>query len=228
VVKAAWEILSEVDVVLVIVDGMKTVTSEYLNLLVRLKNFKQDNKNVPFICVFNKFDIAKEKDAHLRKFNKVKETVTGITDLWNMTFTISSLKNEGVDDVRAFLMLNAKPQEWEYPAKVKTDQVPTQQVNDIIREKIMNYVYYEVPYMAQIVNGGWQEVDNAVHILTYIIVEKEGQRAIILGKQGTIIRNIQRESTVEIQNLLKKPVNLRLIVKVRSSDVDSQILFNPQ
>jgi GTP-binding protein Era len=85
---------------------------------------------------------------------------------------------------------------------------------EITREKIFERLHEELPYEATVETTSWQEQPNSVRIEQTILVERDGQKAIMLGAQGRMIRRISMAARRELTQILEKTVHLFLFVKV--------------
>ena len=109
-----------------------------------------------------------------------------------------------------------------YPVEVTSDKDEIFQIKEIIREKILKALRQEVPHSIAIYidNIDW-EVD-PIHILASIIVEKDSQKGIVIGKGGKMIKSIGEKSRRDIEQLLNKHVYLELFVKVEEDWRDNE------
>ena len=87
-------------------------------------------------------------------------------------------------------------------------------VSEIIREKIFLHCEKEVPYACQVEIETYQEGDNITHIRALIVVERDSQRGIIIGKKGEMLKRIGREARLEIEQFIGQKVFLETYVKV--------------
>ena len=86
---------------------------------------------------------------------------------------------------------------------------------EITREKVLDRLHDELPYEATVETTSWQERDKSVRIEQTIYVERDSQKAIVLGHGGRTIRQLSMEARLELVEILEKPVHLFLFVKVR-------------
>ncbi len=90
-------------------------------------------------------------------------------------------------------------------------------VSELIREQIFEQFHKEVPYSCQVIVQDWKEQKNIIHIRAEIIVERESQKAILLGKGGSAIKILGTESRKEIETFLQKKIFLGLTIKVNTN-----------
>lgn len=87
-------------------------------------------------------------------------------------------------------------------------------ISEIIREKILELTHEEVPHSVNVVTEDISYDKNVVNIKAMIVIDRENLKRIIIGKQGTMIKEIGRRARIEIEELLGKKVYLELFVKV--------------
>ena len=175
-----------------------------------------DIKNAPLIIVFNKIDEARlDKVLDLKKIYKEKtEDALFIDTVAKDGFNIDTLLEE---------IIKLLP---EGPAYYAVDEVTDKdvifQIKEIIREKVVRNLRDEVPHATAIYmeNIEWEE--NPIHIRASIIVEKEGQKGIVIGAGGKRIKTIGSHARKDIEQLLHKHVFLELFVKVQEGWRDDE------
>ena len=175
-----------------------------------------DIKNAPLIIVFNKIDEARlDKVLDLKKIYKEKtEDALFIDTVAKDGFNIDTLLEE---------IIKLLP---EGPAYYAVDEVTDKdvifQIKEIIREKVLRNLRDEVPHATAIYmeNIEWEE--NPIHIRASIIVEKEGQKGIVIGAGGKRIKTIGSHARKDIEQLLHKHVFLELFVKVQEGWRDDE------
>ena len=132
-------------------------------------------------------------------------------------FFISATTGDGVPELKAYLAAHVPPGPWHYPADDISDAPLRLLAAEITREKIFNRLHEELPYAATVETTDWQErKDGSVRLEQTIFVERDGQKAIVLGKGGQAIKQISMESRIELTRILERPVHLFLFVKVRA------------
>lgn len=128
---------------------------------------------------------------------------------------ISAAKKEGLEDL-VTNVVNALPEGPRYfPEDQVTDQPERFVVAELIREQVLVNTKEEVPYATGIIVERFEESPKLVKIAAAIFVEREGQKGIIIGKQGTMLKHIGTRARLEIERFLGKKVFLELFVKVR-------------
>jgi GTP-binding protein Era len=209
-VQDAYGSLEEADVIMLVVDASK-VNIGAGDAIIPAKLRGNLKGSLP-ILVLNKIDkIQKHKlleiIAVLNSGGDFKET-----------FMISAENGDGVDDLKARLFQLAAPGEWRFPEDCPTDMPLKLLVAEIMREKLFMNLNQEVPYGLHVETESWQENDEGVIIHMAIIVEREGQKKIVIGKGGSVLKEVGTQARREIKSWLGgRPVNLQTFVKVREN-----------
>jgi GTPase len=207
--QAAWGEAREADAIVTVVDAARGLDEDGERILAGLAEVKAHH-----VLALNKID-------RLRK-----ERLLELAKVWNArlpfaaTFMISALHGDGLAALKRHLMAVAAPGPWHYGVGDVSDAPPPLAAAEITREKIYERLHDELPYAATVETTSWQEQKNGVRIEQTIYVERDGQRAIVLGKGGRQIRQLSLASRAELARMLGKPVHLFLIVKVREGWAD--------
>lgn len=202
--------MNDVDVIVFVVD-CREWTEEDDMVLQRLQQVK-----VPVILAVNKVDLIKDKEKLLPKLNELasKMNFTAIVPL-------AALKGnnvKGLEDEIARLM----PECVHYfPHDEYTDKPIKFLVAEIVREKLMRELGDEVPYSTSVVIEQYVDEDKITKISALIYVEKEGQKAIVIGKKGDKLKKVGQLARKDIERLLDKKVFIELWVKVKTGWSDS-------
>jgi GTP-binding protein Era len=107
------------------------------------------------------------------------------------------------------------PGPWHYPPDEVSDAPLRLLAAEVTREKIYDRLHDELPYRAAVETTAWQEQKNGIRIEQTIFVERESQKRIVLGKGGSMIKQVSTEARKELSQMLERPVHLFLFVKVR-------------
>ncbi len=206
-VDTAWGGAKDADLVLVLLDAERGIKGDAEALLEALAGVRQ-----PKILVLNKVDrvrpealLALSADANARaEFER--------------TFMVSALTGSGVDDLLDFLAARLPEGPWYYPEDQVSDLPMRQLAAEITREKLYLRLHQELPYSSTVETERWEELQNgSVRIEQVIYVERDSQKAIVLGEKGRTIRAIGQAARKEIAEILEQPVHLFLFVKVREN-----------
>jgi GTP-binding protein Era len=136
--------------------------------------------------------------------------------VFDAVFMISALKGEGVADVADWTAARMPQGPWHYPADQAADIPLRLLAAEITREKIYLRLHDELPYAAMVETQAWEErKDGSVKIDQVITVQRDGQKAIALGKGGQTIKTIGEMARKEMEELFTRRVHLFLFVKVK-------------
>jgi len=131
------------------------------------------------------------------------------------TFMVSALKSDGVADVLAAFAERLPIGPFLYPEDQAADLPMRLLAAEVTREQVFLQLHQELPYEAAVETEKWEErQDGSVRIEQTIHVQRDGQRAIVLGKGGTRIKQIGARARHELNAMLERPVHLFLHVKV--------------
>jgi GTP-binding protein Era len=133
-------------------------------------------------------------------------------------FMISALAGSGVDDLKRRLAALMPEGPWLYPADQSADLPAQLLAAEITREKVYLRVHEELPYAANVETTAFEErKDGSARLEQTIYVERESQRAILIGKGGQTLKWIGEASRKELGAILGRPIHLFLVVKVREN-----------
>jgi GTP-binding protein Era len=162
------------------------------------------------ILVLNKIDRVKRESllalsAALNSEGKFQET-----------FMISALNGDGVNDLLNYFVRTVPPGVWHFPEDQISDLPQRLLAAEVTREKLFLETHQELPYALTVVTDAWEPFrDGSVKITQSIYVERESQRAIVLGKGGQMIKRIGAAARADLAGTLGCTVHLFLHVKVR-------------
>ena len=203
-VKTSLRALSEVDVILFMVEPREPTKGDRAVIDILRK------VTVPVFLIINKIDTAKKSDI-LPVIDTYKDY-----GLFAEIIPLSALQQDGAGILlnKICEYLHEGPQY--YPEDLITDQIERFMVSEIVREKIMDMTEEEVPHSVAVEIVQWDErEDGLVSIACNIYVERAGQKGIIIGKSGTMLKSIGSSARSDIEKLLNTKVFLGLWVKVK-------------
>lgn len=206
-VSAAWGASSETDLVLVMTDAHHPRQMETREILD--KAVKKSTNPVPVFLVINKIDLIPRDQllALIAQLSKDKKI--------DRVFLISAQKGDGVEDLLQELAERMPEGPWLFPEDQLTDMPQRLLAAEMTREQIYCLLHQEVPYAITVETESWEEFRNgSVKISQVIYVQKEGQKAILLGKGGHQIKHIREAAARELKELIGHPVHLFLHVKI--------------
>ena len=204
-VGSAWGGAGEADAVAVLVDGRKGAGEDFQRIVEGLKRSR-----LTAMLVINKIDLIKREE--LLALSAQLNEAYGFSD----TFMVSALNGSGVDDLRQAIALKMPAGEWLYP----DDQVADVQLRfmaaEITREKVYERLHDELPYSSTVETESWEErKDGSVKIDQVVYVERDSQKAIVLGKGGQTVKLLGQLARAEMEKAFERKVHLFLFVKVR-------------
>ncbi|XP_077336523.1 GTPase Era, mitochondrial [Lithobates pipiens] len=131
-------------------------------------------------------------------------------------FMLSAINGDEVETLKTYLMSLAKPGEWAFHSDVVTTQSPQEICDNIIREKLLEYLPLEIPYSITQVTNLWEEGSSGeLVIMQTLLVEKENQVKLVIGAGGQLISRIAKEAGQDLMNAFLCEVRLRLTVKFK-------------
>ena len=201
--KEAYYSLEDVDVILFLVDITESLGKGDKFVIDVLKN-----ANVTVILVINKIDKVPREEI-LKKIDEYK-------DLYNFDeiIPISAKKMDNVDRLINVLKSKLTDNIKYYDEDMYTDKPVNFMVSELIREKILDLTFEEVPHSVSVIVDAMEYSANSVNIQATIVVDRENLKAILVGKNGSMIKEIGTRARMEIELLLNKKVYLELFVKV--------------
>src|SRR5262249_22564346 len=128
---------------------------------------------------------------------------------------ISALKGDGLDVLRREIITRLPEGPALYPDDYLTDQPERFLAAELLREKILHFAKQEVPHAVAVMIESWEEAGNLVRIMATILVERQGQKAILIGSGGAALKKIGTQARQELERRLEKKVFLQTLVKVR-------------
>ncbi|MCR5535856.1 MAG: GTPase Era [Succinivibrio sp.] len=212
--KAASDSMGDVELILMLVDPLHWGTDDEL-VLKKIKKAK-----APVVLVLNKVDEVKNKEDLLPIIDKLR-TLIDFEDV----VPISALKGQNLDSLRQVVRKYVKEGPHYFPDDSITDKSQRFLVAEIIREKIMRQLGDEIPYSTTVEIENFAEGET-VRIDAAILVDKEGQKKILIGKDGARIKKIGTEARLDIERMLDTKVFLKLFVKIKSGWSDDLRVLN--
>lgn len=201
-----------------LLDATKVISEQELDYIKILK----DKEEVPLIVAISKVDLIKQLDILpiIDRLSKVSE----IDDI----VPISSIKGKNtkelVDTILKYLP-ESDYKNFEYDEDYYTNKSLRFIASEIIREKALYFLQDEIPHGISVDIVNFEEKAKIVVIDADFICEKESHKSIIIGKKGSMLKNIGEKSRVELENLTGKKVLLKLFVKTKKNWRDNTNLL---
>lgn len=202
--KEAIAALEDVDAVVMIVEVGKWTGEDDL-VIKRLANIK-----CPVILLVNKIDHVKDKDVMLTYLQDVYSKYD-FADL----FPISATKQINTAEFLEKLVSYLPESEFIYPEDYITDKSVKYICSEFIREQLVKYLHQEIPYTTAVVIEKFEETEKITTIDATIWVGKKGQKGIVIGKKGAMLKRIGSTARQDLEEFLQTKVMLKLWVKVQ-------------
>lgn len=216
-VAAAWGGAAEADLVLLLVDSsLKGVREETRGIVEKLAKTQRKA-----ILILNKIDAVR---------HEVLLTLAAdlnASGVFTDTFMISALTGSGVADLRRHLAGHLPEGPWLFPEDQVSDMPMRLLAAEITREKLFLRLQQELPYAVAVETEDWEEQkDGSVRISQIIYVQRDGQKAIVLGHGGQMIKAVGTAARLELEEITEQRVHLALFVKVRENWLDDPARYS--
>ncbi len=210
-VAAAWQGAKDADILAVLVDSARSkVKQETWDII---NDLKETGRKA--ILILNKIDLI-AKDRLLALTEELFESGV-FTDV----YMISATKGSGVEKLMDDLAERMPKSPWMYAEDQVSDMPMRLLAAEVTREKLFLQLQEELPYACAVETEEWENFKNGdVRVRQVIYVERESQRAIILGHQGKRIKRIGLDARTELGEMLDTKVHLKIFVKVRKNWTD--------
>jgi GTP-binding protein Era len=214
-VSAAWEGTKEADAVLLVVDPIKQRRHELEPLLEGLKD-RPEKK----LLALNKVDASKKEPLL-----ELAQDLTGKVDFAEVYF-VSALTGDGVPELKAHLASLMPEGPWHYPEDQVSDASERLLATEVTREQLYRQLHEELPYDSAVRPESYAvRKDGSVEIHQQIVIGRDSQKSIVLGKRGARIKAIGEEARKELSAILGVPVHLYLHVKVDEKWAESREIY---
>ena len=202
----------DVDVVLLVVDAMKWTDDDRRALACLRKN-----THIPVILVINKIDKLSDKNELLPSIEKLAEEFN-----FARIIPISARKGMYVNDLEAAIIHFMPVGDLIFPDTQLTDRSARFLAAELVQEKLFCRLGQELPYSLTVDIEQFDEKQALYRIGAVIYVERYSQKAIVIGKQGELLKLVGTDARLAMQHLFKRKVFLRLWVKVHDSWRDNE------
>lgn len=211
--RAASSSLTDVELVLFLVDGTHWTQDDEM-VLNKLKR-----ANLPTVLLLNKVDNVKEKGELFPHLVAVSQKMDFVD-----VVPVSAKQGTNIAAVEKLVRQHLPLGEWYFPEEYVTDRSQRFMASEIIREKLMRFTGDELPYSVtvEIERFDYNPQTDGFEINGLILVERDSQKKMVIGKGGSKIKTIGREARLDMQNLFERKVYLELWVKVKSGWADDE------
>jgi GTP-binding protein Era len=203
-VAAAWTGAQDADMVLLVVDAAARLGDEVERIIGSLEGGARK-----LVLVLNKIDLVNKAEL-LELASRLAARLNP-----DQVFMISAAQGDGVADLKAGLADAMPPGPWLYPEDEVSDATDRMVAAELTREQIVNQLYQELPYATAVETETWEDrPDGSTAIRQQILVERDSQKAIVIGKSGSRLKAIGAAAREQIAEHLGRRVHLFLHVKV--------------
>ncbi len=200
--RESYTALRDVDVILFLVDASDTYGKgdEYI-----LRSLKLSN--VPVVLVLNKIDKI-SNEALVAKINEYKDLYT-FSDI----VPVSALKDDNIEELINVVKTYLKDNIRYYQEDQITNLSPKFMISEVVREKVLRLTDDEVPHSVTCVTTHYEVKKDIVEVYVDIIVDRDSLKKIIIGKGGSMLKEIGTEARKDIETMFDKKVYLELYCK---------------
>ncbi len=193
----------DVEAVLLITDGTKETPEELEGLVSDIQK-----SEVPLILVLNKIDLLEKKE--------IMRLVAAWSEKYKLQaiIPVSAMKSDNLESLLKVLEEILPEGPKYYPDDMITDNPESFLIGELIREKILYFTKEEIPHSVAVVIEKMNQTTKALNLYATIIVERDSQKGIIIGKGGTMIKKIGTAARQEIERIFATKVRLETFVRV--------------
>lgn len=209
--RAANSAIADVDAVVLVVD--RTVwTDEDQWVLDKLRKV-----DAPVILAINKVDQLDDKQVLLPHIQKLAEQFS-----FAEVVPLSALKGNNLDTLTEVIAKRLPKSLFHFPEDQITDRTERFMAAELIREKLMRQLGAELPYSMAVEIEQFKFEDRVLHIHGLILVERQGQKKIVIGDKGARIKKVGHDARLDMETLFDAKVMLNLFVKVKGGWADDE------
>ena len=197
------EALTDADILIYVTDVVENPEKNrsYLDKVAKEK--------IPILLIINKIDLLKGQDELLAIYDRWKGILPNAE-----IFPTSAKEKFNVSNIMKRVVELLPPSPPFFGKDALTDKPARFFVTEIIREKILLHCENEVPYSAEVIVEKFDEKEKSIHIMTVIYVKRDSQKAIVIGKGGSMLKRIGSDARKDIETFFQKKVFLEIFVNV--------------
>lgn len=204
------------DLILYLVDATQRLDEEERNAIDAVRK-----TGVPTVLVVNKIDRIADKADMLPLMQQYSEAFPFVDIV-----PVSARKGDGLAELKSVLLKRLPVAPALYPDDYLTDQPLRFMAAEFIREQILLHTHQEVPHSVAVVVDKWDDEPRRVKIHATIFVERDGQKKIVIGEKGALLKLVGTRARKAIEEWTARPVFLELFVKVREHWRESADFLN--
>ncbi len=213
--RTAGASFKDVDVIVFLVDAMRWTEEDDL-VIKRLQYI-----NTPVVLAVNKVDLVKKKEDLLPYIEKIKNKYA-----FKDIIPVSAMKGDNIEGFEKIILDYLPPSEAFYDEDQITDRSSRFMAAEIIREKLTRNLTQELPYNLTVEIEKFSNDGKILDIAAVIWVERDNQKAIIIGKKGNKLKDMGTKARIDMEKLFEQKVFLQLWVKVKSGWSDDERALN--
>jgi len=213
--RTAGSSFKDVDVIVLLVDAMRWTEEDDL-VIKRLEHVK-----TPVVLAVNKVDLLKKKEDLLPFIEKIQSKFS-----FKDIIPVSAMKGDNIEDFEKIIFNYLPESEAFYDEDQITDRSSRFMAAEIIREKLTRNLTQELPYNLTVEIEKFTNDGKMLDIAAVIWVERDNQKAIIIGKGGTKLKDMGTKARIDMEKMFEQKVFLQLWVKVKSGWSDDERALN--
>lgn len=218
-VRAALDTVQDADLLAVMVDGRKMPGAGDRAVIKQVFSSPDRSESLPVFLLVNKIDLIRKP-----KVLPVLEAYQSLGE-WSEVIPLSAMTGLNVDRLRDLAFARFPEQEGAYDDDFVTDQSMRQIAAELVREKVLEQTRAELPYAVAVHIDEFLEQGKLCSIAASILVEKPGQKAIVIGKGGARLKEIGTAARLDLEREMGVKVFLDLHVKVKDAWRDNERLL---
>lgn len=209
--RAAESALGDVELILLVVDATQWTDDDELVFS------KIENVKIPVVLVINKIDKVQDKDSLLPLIEKLSSRLK-----FKDIIPVSAMKNVNLQELKQLIRQSLPEGVHCFPEDSITDRSSRFMAAELIREKVMRQMGEELPYSVTVEVEEFKEENNLLRISAVILVERSGQKKMVIGAGGNRIKRIGTDARIDMEKLFDCKVFLNLFVKVKAGWADDE------
>ncbi|MDQ2075388.1 GTPase Era [Marinimicrobium sp. ABcell2] len=209
--RAASTAIKDVDLVVFMVDRLIWTDED------EMVAQQLEHVTCPIVVAVNKVDQVDNKEVLLPHLKTLSERLPKAEIM-----PLSALRNTNLDRLEALILDHLPEGEHLFPDDQLTDRSSRFMASEIVREKITRQLGDELPYQMAVEIEEYKQEGKVLHISALILVERDGQKRILIGDKGDRIKQIGQQARVDMEKLFQSKVMLKLWVKVKSGWSDDE------
>lgn len=209
--RAAESALGDVELILLVVDATQWTEDDELVFS------KIENVKIPVVLVINKIDKVQDKDSLLPLIEKLSSRLK-----FKDIIPVSAMKNVNLQELKQLIRQSLPEGVHCFPEDSITDRSSRFMAAELIREKVMRQMGEELPYSVTVEVEEFKEENNFLRISAVILVERSGQKKMVIGAGGNRIKRIGTDARIDMEKLFDCKVFLNLFVKVKAGWADDE------